>query len=128
MPMTLKGNWGYRIEKIKYTPDAADKLRDIKRTITLQYGGEKAKEIVEEITRAVRGLAGNEKKGPSVENMFGVLSDYRYIFVSKNYVFYDIQDDAIRVINIYHEKEDFMWFLFGIDTTSQETIDYWGEY
>ena len=115
------------MKKIKYTPDAADKLRGIKEAITEKYGSKKAKEIVGEITQAIRGLAINEEKGPSVEAMFGVPSDYRYIFVSKNYVFYDVESDAIRVINIYNEKEDFMWLLFGVDTTSQETINYWGE-
>ena len=115
------------MKSIKYTPDAADKLRDIKGTITAKYGSKKAKEIVGEIMQAVRGLAINAEKGPSVEAMFGVPSDYRYIFVSKNYVFCDIEDDAVRVINIYNEKEDFMWLLFCVDTTSQETIDYWGE-
>ena len=53
--------------------------------------------------------------------MFDVVSDYRYIFVSRNYVFYRIEDKYIRIINLYHEKEDFMWQLFGIDTTPQET-------
>ena len=115
------------MKKIKYTPDAADKLRGIKGAITAKYGIKKAKEIVGEITQAIRGLAINEKKGPSVDAMLGVPSDYRYIFVSKNYIFYDIEGDFIRVINIYNEKEDFMWLLFGVDTTSQETIDYWGE-
>ena len=43
------------------------------------------------------------------------------------YVLYDIENDAIRVINVYNEKEDFMWLLFGVDITPQETIDYWGE-
>lgn len=61
------------------------------------------------------------------EQMFGVTSDYRYIFVAKNYVFYKIESDCIRIIDIYNEKEDFLWVLFGIDTTPQETIDYWGE-
>ena len=56
--------------------------------------------------------------------MFDVTSDYRYIFVSKNYMFYRIEDDCIKIINIYNEKEDFMWLLFGIDTTPQETIEY----
>ena len=115
------------MKKIKYTPDAADKLRGIKDAITVKYGSKKAKEIVGEIVKSIRDLEENEKKGPSVEAMFGVPSDYRYIFVSKNYVFYDIQSDVIRVINIYNEKEDFMWLLFGVDTTPQETIDYWGE-
>ena len=59
--------------------------------------------------------------------MFDVISDYRYLFVSRNYVFYRIESDCIKIINIYNEKEDFMWQLFGIDTTPQETLDYWGE-
>lgn len=115
------------MKKIKYTPDAADKLRDIKSAITTQYGSEKAKQIVGKITGAIRGLVEYEQKGPSVEKMFNVASDYRYIFVSKNYVFYRIEEDCIKIINIYNEKEDFMWLLFGIDTTPQETIDYWNE-
>lgn len=115
------------MKKIKYTPDAANKLRAINRAISLQYGSNKAKEIVGSITEAIRGLAADEQKGPSVEKMFEVACDYRYIFVSKNYVFYSIDSDCIKIINIYNEKEDFMWLLFGVDTTPQETIDYWNE-
>lgn len=115
------------MKKIKYTPDAADKLRAISRTISLQYGNEMAREVVGSITDAVNGLLINEQKGPSVENMFGIPSDYRYIFISRNYVFYRIERDSIRIINIYNEKEDFMWLLFGIDTIPQETLDYWKE-
>lgn len=55
--------------EIKYAPDAADKLRGMKKAIAEQYG----------------------------------------------------------TVNIYHEKEDFMWQLFRIDTTPQETIAYWKE-
>ena len=115
------------MKKIRYTPDAADKLRGIKSAITAQYGSEKAKQIVGKITGAIRGLVEYEQKGLSVEKMFDVASDYRYIFVSKNYVFYRIEENCIKIINIYNEKEDFMWLLFGINTTQQETIDYWKE-
>lgn len=115
------------MKKIKYTPDAADKLRAIQKNVLLQYGSGKAKEIIQSITGAIRGLADNEQKGPSVAKMFGVASDYRYIFVTRNYVFYRIESDCIKVINIYNEKEDFMWQLFGVDTTPQETLDYWRE-
>lgn len=59
--------------------------------------------------------------------MFDIASDYRYIFVPKNYVFYRIEERYIRIINIYHEKEDFMLQLFGVDTTPQDTINYWDE-
>ena len=49
------------------------------------------------------------------------------LYVSKNYVFYRIEEKYIQIINLYHEKEDFLWQLFGVDTTPQETIDYWNE-
>lgn len=113
------------MKKIKYTPDAADKLRELKNAITQQYGANKAKEIVKRITDAIRGLCDNEKMGPEVWRVFDVVTDYRYLYVAKNYVFYRIEDECIRIINLYHEKEDFIWQLFSIDTTPQETIDYW---
>ena len=115
------------MKQIKYAPDAADKLRAINRDILLQYGSQKSKIIMGKITGAIRGLADDEEMGPSVESMFGVSCDYRYLYVARNYIFYKAEDDRIRIINIYHEREDFMWLLFGIDTTPQETSDYWGE-
>ena len=115
------------MKRIKYTPDAADKLKKLKIEIEHRYGTDKAKEIVKNITNAIRGLCNNEKIGSEVSQMFDVDADYRYLVVSSNYVFYRIEDKCIRIINLYHEKEDFMWHLFGIDTTPQETIDYWNE-
>ena len=105
------------MKNIKYTPDAADKLRALKIAISKEYGSDDAKKIVKCITDAIRGLCDYEEKGPEVSKMFDVMSDYRYIFVSKNYVFYRTEEKYIRIINLYHEKEDFMWQLFGIDTT-----------
>ncbi len=113
------------MKKIMYTPDAADKLRELKRAISQEYGTDTAKKIIKSITDAIKGLSDYEEKGPEVSKIFDVITDYRYLFVSRNYVFYRIEDKYIRIINLYHEKEDFMWQLFGIDTTPKETIDYW---
>lgn len=115
------------MKKIKYTPDAADKLRVLKQAISQQYGADKAKQITKTITDAIRGLVEHEKKGLVVSQLFDVVTEYRYLFVSRNYVFYRIEEHYIRIINIYNEKEDFMWQLFGINTTPEETIDYWEE-
>lgn len=45
-----------------------------------------------------------------------------------NYFFYRTKDkETILILELFHEKEDFMRNLFGIVTTLQETIDFWEE-
>jgi hypothetical protein len=51
--------------------------------------------------------------------MFGVDTDYRYVFVAHQYVFYRFDEGCVYVVNMYHEREDFMQKLFGIDNSSQ---------
>lgn len=103
-----------RLKQIKYTPDAADKLRDINRSILLQYGEGTAKTVIGSITSAIRGLADYEQRGPSVEKIFGVPSEYRYLFVARNYIFYRIEAIASESLIFTMKKENFMWLLFGV--------------
>ena len=79
------------------------------------------------MTKSFKNLQQYENRGPSVESVIGIPCDYRMLFVKHNYTFYRVEDDAIRIIDIYNEKEDFMWKLFGIRTTEQETDDYWNQ-
>ena len=66
-------------------------------------------------------------QGMSVRAMFGVDSDYEFIYVSHNYIFYYQDENIIHIVNIYDDREDFMYKLFGIRTTSEETDQYWRE-
>lgn len=51
---------------------------------------------------------------------------YSFIFVEHNYLFYRMKDkNTVLVLEMFHEKEDFMRKLFGVVTTSQETLNYW---
>ena len=59
------------MKKIKYTPDAADKLRALKSAISGEYGGDKAKKIIKSITDAIRGLYDYEMHGTPVN--YGIL-------------------------------------------------------
>ena len=63
-----------------------------------------------------------------ISSQYDAESDYSYIFVEHNYFFYRLTaTETILILEMFHEKEDFMRKLFGIVTTSQETIDYWKE-
>ena len=68
-----------------------------------------------------------EKKGIAVSAMYNIECDYRYLYVSHNYVFYRIESEKIIVVEMFDEREDFIYKLFGISTRTQESIDYWGD-
>lgn len=113
--------------KLKYSPDARDKLRDIKSHITELYGRDVATNIVTKITREIKGLQDNPKKGALVEALLGIPTPYRFLHINQNYTFYRIDNDTIFVTDIYNEREDFMWRMSGVNLRTQDSIDYWGE-
>ena len=68
-----------------------------------------------------------EKKRIAVSAMYNIECDYRYLYVSHNYVFYRIESEKIIIVEMFDERKDFMYKLFGISTRTQESIDYWGD-
>lgn len=52
---------------------------------------------------------------------------YEIIYSHKNYFLYFIEGNVVKVMELYDEREDFAGALFGIITTTQETLDYWNE-
>ncbi len=105
--------------KIKYSPDARDKLKRLKE----RAGTNTAVNLL----NAINGLASNPRKCPTIENMLGIPSPYYFLHAEHNYIFYRIEGETVFITDVYHEREDFMWRLLGIKLRTQESIDYWGE-
>lgn len=103
-------------------------MKALRTELTQEYGSIKAKEILSRITKTIRRLEVFPQSGIAVSAAYEVNCDYYYIFAEHNYFFYRMKDNGeLLVLEMFHEKEDFMRKLFGIITTSQETIDYWNE-
>lgn len=115
------------MKKLKYSPDACEKLKQIKQYVTQKFGADTANKVIKELTKDVRDLQHFENKGVSVESVLGIPCDYRMLYTHHNYVFYQIKADVIKITDIYNEKEDFMWKLFGIKTATEEMENYWEE-
>ncbi len=113
--------------KLKYSPDASDKLRELNKQITANYGKPVATKIVSKIMGEIRDLQNNPEKGPSVEAMLGISTPYRFLHVEQNYAFYRIENGTIYVTDIYNEREDFMRRMFRVNLRTQDSIDFWGE-
>ena len=113
--------------KLKYSPDASDKLRNLKKQIATSYGTQAAAKTLSKILSEIKGLRDNPEKGASVEALLGISTPYRFLHVEHNYAFYRLEEDTIFVTDIYNEREDFMWRMFRIKLRTQDSIDFWGE-
>lgn len=115
------------MKKLVYSYRYKVKLKEIKRYLEIRFGNMVSKRTLREITDKLHYLQQYENSGVSIRELFGINTDYRYVYVAHNYVFYRSEADSIYIVNIYNEREDYMMKLFGIKTTTQETEDYWGE-
>lgn len=115
------------MKKIEYSLIVKQKLLTLRKELKQRFGPEISKRVLKQITDSVRSLSAFEKQGQSVSAMYNIESDYRYLYVCHNYLFYRIEMDQIIIVEMFNEKEDFIWKLFGIKTTQQETNEYWDE-
>ena len=113
--------------KLEYSQIARRKLKLLKLYLTEHYGEKYAKKTVKEIMARARDLQDNPESGVSLSSKFGIDTDFREVFVNHNHLFYYLDGDSVIVAEMFGEKEDFMYRLFGISGRTQESIDYWGE-
>ena len=94
------------MREIIYSQAYRIKILQLRDYLDENYGKSVRINILKSITDKVNNLILFPKSGSSVEQVFGIESDYWFIYVLKNYIFYTIRDDKIEIVNIYNEKED----------------------
>ena len=113
--------------KLEYSQIVRRKLKVLKDFLTGQYGADFAQKALSQITSAARKLEDNPDLGIDLSAQYGIETDFRCLFVSHNYLFYYKTGENVIVAEMFNEKEDFMYKLFGVSGRTQESIDYWGE-
>ena len=117
------------MKKIVYSPRYKKKLGEIKKYLDISFGEKVRKEKLRIVTDRLHQLRFPEfeESGASLRDLYGLNTDYRYVFTEHNYVFYRIEKDCIRIVNIYNEREDFMLDLFGLRTLDETAEAYWDD-
>ncbi len=115
------------MRQLDLSPEALNDLQQTKECIAMEHGEEFAKKIIGNIMDSIGNLLMFPEVGVRIFARYGIACDYLYIVTNRNYVFYRKEREFIRIIRVLNEKQDFMYTLFGIKTTSQEAEDYWGE-
>lgn len=72
-----------------------------------------AQNLVSSILRAVSQLVDNPMMGVPLNSKFDVDSDLRFLIISKQLVFYRIEDESVMsVVRVLDGRQDYMSILF----------------
>ncbi len=113
--------------KLEYSQIVRRKLKTLKLYLLEQYGEDFAKSAVKKIIDGTRELQDNPELGVDFAAKYEIDTEFRSLYVNHNHLFYYKEGDTIIIAEMFGEKEDFMYKLFGISGRTRESVDYWGE-
>lgn len=102
--------------KLEYSPLALEDLQKIRDYIITNWGESTAIRILKKMTSSIRILEEYPLSGVDLGKVIDEPTDYRYLFIEKNYVFYRLEGNKIRVVRILNEQQDYIIQLFGVDS------------
>ena len=112
--------------KLEYAPIVKEKLFTLKHFLTEHYDVDTAKKVLAGILSDADILEEHERSGTNIAETYGIDTDYWYVFTHQHYLVYRMEPGKVIVVQMFHEREDFMMKLFGVSGRTQESIDYWG--
>ena len=95
--------------KLEYSQIVRRKLKKLRSELTQAYGESGSQKIMGKITKGIRRLEAFPQSGTRISSQYDVESDYSYIFVEHNYFVYRILEDSVVILEIFNEKEDFVY-------------------
>ena len=101
---------------IRYTPEAEDDLKDIKRYISKDRNSPiAALNTVSKITKRIRILEQFPELGAKLSSIIGIITDYRFLVCGNYITFYRIDGVYVNIIRILYGRRDYVKILFGED-------------
>lgn len=100
--------------KLEYSPMAQDDLQYLQEYLIDNFGDAIAIKILKKMISDIKKLEEYPLLGVDLGKLIDVPTDYRYLLTEKNYVFYHLELDKIRVVRVLNEQQDYMTQLFGI--------------
>ena len=99
--------------KIIYKKSAIDDLLNTENYIINQFHNDQAaKRLKSNIVDTISLLKDNPYLEPKMSDRFNIDTPLRYLVVSKQLVFYDINKDNIEIIRILDSRQDYLSLLF----------------
>jgi plasmid stabilization system protein ParE len=105
--------------RLKYSPDALDKIGAIYRYVALEHSSPlAAADMVADIRDSINLLKTSPKLGALLTlryaNVPSALKNARFYIVGKFIVIYELEDASVRILQVYHSKQDYIRHLLSV--------------
>ena len=115
------------MRRLEYSQIVRKKLKTLKNNLSETYGENFSMQKMTAIFGRLRQLEEYGESGVRIAEIYELETDYYYVFFEHNYFIYRLEGQKVIIVNMFHEKQDFMQKLFGISGRTKESIDFWGE-
>ena len=115
------------MNKIAYSPLVKRKMKKLRAWLTERFGEETSKRVLAGIMKDTETLITYAHSGTNISELYHIDTEYWYLFSHHQYLIYRIDPNIITIVQMFHEREDFMIKLFGISGRTPESIIFWGE-
>ena len=115
------------MKRIDLSPEALNDLEVLKEHLAANFGEKREKEILKGIISDLRTLGEYPDSGS--RDMFkkhSIETDYAYLVTHKNYAFYRVEEECVKIIRILDTRRDVIYTLFGIKVVDDYS-EYWDE-
>lgn len=113
------------MKTVELTLLAHNDMEELKAYLLREFGERTAGKVLGEVYDDMGKLSAFPEMGKDILAEYGIASDYLCLVTHKNYVFYRIEDNFVRIIRVLDERRDFLRVLFGIPAASDESEEYW---
>lgn len=98
---------------IQFSPLAKEDLIKLKIYLESEFDKEIASIIIKRIIEHIKRFEAFPLMGRPLINVINIPTDYMYFVIEKNYVFYRIEMQSVKIVRILDTRRDFINVLFG---------------
>jgi len=97
---------------IQFTPLAKDDLIRIKVYLEGEFDVKIATEKIKQLLKSIKRFELYPLMGRPLMNIIDLPTDYMYFVLEKNYVFYRLEHETVKIIRIIDTRQNYIDILF----------------
>ena len=98
---------------IQFSPLAKEDLMKIKAYLEDEFDRKIASEKIKQLLKSIKRFEGFPLMGRPLLSIIDIPTDYMYFVVDRNYVFYRLEQETVKIIRIIDTRQNYIDILFG---------------